>query len=130
MVSSVAFTKSSKVRKLKEFFSNHREGYASLELDGGFFRPDSILARDLSVLITSIQFDEKNDSSALRWLDLMSGSGVRSLRWGIESALSNDNQASFLRNLEIWVNDADSNRTDLIKRNLQPLLKKRVTSYV
>ena len=111
---------------MKEFTPNYREGYAALELDGGFFRPDSILARDLSVLIAAMQFSEKKSSSSLRWLDLMTGCGIRALRWGLEAGALKEENQNLLKDLEIWVNDADLNRADLIKRNLDTLLQKNI----
>jgi len=107
--------------------SNYHEGYASLELDAGFFRPDSVLARDFSVLFAAMQFHENKGGGAVRWLDLMSGSGIRALRWGLEAAVSKADQRSVLRNLEIWANDADFDRCNLIQRNLQPLLHKGIS---
>ena len=72
---------------MKDPIPNYLEGYADLELGGGFFRPDSILARDFSVLIASMQLDSQGSSAeTFRWLDLMSGCGIRALRWGLEAA--------------------------------------------
>ena len=51
--------------KLRKSISNYQEGYASLELGAGFFRPDSILARDLSVLIASMQYQEQKEKKVL-----------------------------------------------------------------
>ena len=112
--------------KLRKSISNYQEGYASLELGAGFFRPDSILARDLSVLIASMQYQEHKEKKVLRWLDLMAGCGIRALRWGLEAIGTSTEKKSSLRDLEIWANDADFDRSHLIKRNLQPLLGKDV----
>ena len=54
---------------MKESLSIYQEGYSSLELDAGFFRPDSILARDFSVLFAAMQFHEKKDKNVFRLLD-------------------------------------------------------------
>jgi tRNA (guanine26-N2/guanine27-N2)-dimethyltransferase len=51
----------------------------------------------------------------LRWLDLMAGCGIRGLRWGLE-ALAESGPG-----LELWANDADPDRSSLLKSNLQPL---------
>ena len=51
----------------------------------------------------------------LRWLDLMAGCGIRGLRWGLEAL------PGASPDLELWSNDADSDRSALLKLNLQPL---------
>ncbi len=114
---------------MKEFIPSYYEGYAALELDAGFFRPDSILARDFSVLIAAMQFDENKSAKPLKWLDLMAGCGVRSLRWGLEAVVDTPNQKNSLQDLELWINDADLDRCDLIKRNMKPLLKKEISLH-
>ena len=53
---------------MKEFFPNYREGYADLELDGGFFRPDSILARDLRSLIIKKLEEGKSEKEITNYL--------------------------------------------------------------
>lgn len=82
------------------------EGRAQVDLGGGFFRPDSRPARDLSVLLTRLQTSQ----GPVRLLDLMAGCGIRSLRCGLEAG------ASFL-----WANDADAERLPLLQRNLDRL---------
>ncbi len=114
---------------MKESISNYQEGYASLDPGAGFFRPDSILARDFSVLTAALQFYENKGRKSLRWLDLMSGCGIRSLRWGLEAGGPEDKRESSLKDLEIWVNDADIDRCKLINTNLQPLLKKEISLF-
>jgi tRNA (guanine26-N2/guanine27-N2)-dimethyltransferase len=49
-------------------------------------------------------------SAPLRVLDLMAGSGVRSLRYGLEGEAS-----------EVWANDADPDRLPLLRANLAAL---------
>ncbi len=111
---------------MKEAIPNYREGYSSLELDAGFFRPDSILARDFSVLFAAMQFNDTKQEKVFRWLDLMAGCGIRALRWGLDAVLPISEQKRGLKNLEIWINDADLDRSNLIQRNLQPLSKKGI----
>ena len=112
---------------MKETFSNYREGYAALDLGAGFFRPDSILARDFSVLVAATQFKVHKGSQKCRWLDLMAGCGIRALRWGLEAALTPIELKSSLKGFEIWVNDADFVRSSLIERNMKSLLEKEIT---
>ncbi len=107
--------------------SHYREGFADLELDNGFFRTDSILSRDLSVLTASLKRHEsKSGRCGSRWLDLMAGCGIRSIRWVLESegngCLDNDS----LSDLQIWVNDANLDRFNLIKKNLHGLQSRGV----
>jgi tRNA (guanine26-N2/guanine27-N2)-dimethyltransferase len=116
--------------QLKESFSNYREGYAALELDAGFFRPDSILARDFSVLMAASQFQDQKREKNLCWLDLMAGCGIRALRWGLEATLMPSELKSSLKEVAIWVNDADFDRRSLMERNLRPLLKKEIALVI
>ncbi|MDP6193993.1 MAG: N2,N2-dimethylguanosine tRNA methyltransferase [Prochlorococcus sp.] len=102
--------------------SHYREGSATLELGDGFFRADSRPSRDLSVLLAALQYQSSaHATSPLRWLDLMAGCGIRSLRWGLESVLSSATHSAGLLPPEIWVNDADPDRAELLNRNLEPL---------
>jgi len=114
---------------LKELTSQYQEGYAVFDKGAGFFRSDSIITRDFSVLCASLQFQEKKDGKTIRWLDLMTGCGVRALRWGIESVPLQAGHCS-QKDLEIWANDADPNLFNLINSNLQPLLKRGITFRV
>ena len=90
---------------------HYREGAATLRLGTGFFRQESRPARDVSVLLARHQRDRVD--GRLHWLDLMAGCGIRGLRWGLEAAACHPDP------VELWVNDADSNRLPLIKNNLQ-----------
>ena len=108
-------------KHLNQKIHHYHEGLADLELDGRFFRPDSIVSRDLSVLVASMQFEEKPPQESLRWLDLMAGCGIRALRWGLEVAENQPRNSLQLNNLELWVNDADVDRAPFLKHNLNPL---------
>ena len=72
----------------------------------GFFRPDSRPARDLGVLLARSLASE----GPLTVLDLMTGCGIRSLRYGLEAGAE-----------EVWANDADPERVPLIRQNLAAL---------
>ena len=92
---------------------HYREGAACLQTGAGFFRRDSRPSRDLSVLLAALQASQVQ--RPLRWLDLMAGCGIRSLRWGLEA------RQTPKPDVELWVNDADPERGLLLTTNLQPL---------
>jgi tRNA (guanine26-N2/guanine27-N2)-dimethyltransferase len=79
------------------------EGLARVQLGGGFFRPDSRPARDLTVLLARLQSRQR----PLRLLDLMAGCGIRSLRCALEAGAE-----------ALWVNDGDPDRLPLLEANL------------
>jgi tRNA (guanine26-N2/guanine27-N2)-dimethyltransferase len=82
------------------------EGAVCVGLGPGFFRADSRPSRDLEVLIGR----QLAASAPLRVLDVMTGCGIRALRYGVEA------------NAEmVWANDADPDRLDLVRANLAPL---------
>ena len=72
---------------------------------------------------------KKSKKSVFRWLDLMAGCGIRSLRWGLEAVLTQSDRESFLKFLEIWVNDADFDRAKVIQHNLKPLISKKIPVF-
>ena len=79
------------------------EGLARVQLGGGFFRPESRPARDLTVLLARLQARR----GPLRLLDLMAGCGIRSLRCALEAGASG-----------LWANDGDPDRLPLLESNL------------
>ena len=79
------------------------EGLARVQLGGGFFRPDSRPARDLTVLLARLLARR----GPLRLLDLMAGCGIRSLRCALEAGASS-----------LWANDGDPDRLPLLESNL------------
>jgi len=87
---------------------------ASVQTGGGFFRPDSRPARDFSVLVAASTLVGASMDRPLRWLDLMAGCGIRSLRWGLEA------RGVSHQPVELWVNDADQERGALLAANLEP----------
>jgi tRNA (guanine26-N2/guanine27-N2)-dimethyltransferase len=92
---------------------HYREGSASLALGSGFFRPDSRPSRDCSVLLARHQ--HRHAQGQLRWLDLMAGCGIRSLRWGLEALQERPER------VELWVNDGDPDRLPCLNSNLSAL---------
>ena len=103
--------------RLSQNITHYREGAAQLELGNGFFRPDSRPSRDLSVLLAAWQLQQRGERPC-RWLDLMAGCGIRSLRWGLEALRTAGASAG---PVTLTVNDADEGRDDLLRRNLAPL---------
>nr|WP_244281471.1 N2,N2-dimethylguanosine tRNA methyltransferase [Synechococcus sp. UW105] len=102
--------------------SHYREGAAQLELGDGFFRPESRPSRDLSVLMAAWQLRQRGESPC-RWLDLMAGCGIRSVRWGLEALPAIRTSSA----VTLTVNDADAARQLLLQRNLAPLRSARLT---
>ena len=92
-----------------------------MSLGDGFFRVQSRPARDISVLLARSLARRPSGNDGQRWLDLMSGCGIRALRWGLE-ALPEDGSG-----LELWVNDADPDRLPLLESNLA-VLQSRVAA--
>ncbi len=86
--------------------SHYCEGLAQVQLGGGFFRPESRPARDVTVLLAR----QLARRAPLRLLDLMAGCGIRSLRCGLEARVST-----------LWANDADPDRLPLLEANLATL---------
>ena len=93
--------------------SHYREGAACLRPGPGFFRVPSRPSRDLAVLLAAHQ--ASLSKGPLRWLDLMAGCGIRGLRWGLEA------WPEARSDVDLWVNDADPDRGDLLESNLRPL---------
>jgi tRNA (guanine26-N2/guanine27-N2)-dimethyltransferase len=106
------------VTALADQDNHYREGAAELTLGSGFFRRESRPARDLSVLLAAQQARDRGDQQQLRWLDLMSGCGVRALRWGLEAAAG--------CRIPPWIhaNDADPDRLAVLQANCEPLLER------
>jgi tRNA (guanine26-N2/guanine27-N2)-dimethyltransferase len=82
-----------------------REGKALFKVGSAFFRPSSRPARDLGVLAAAIY---KNTTGRLRVLDVMTGCGVRSQRYALES------NADW-----IWANDANPDMALILEANLR-----------
>ena len=71
------------------------------------------------MLLAALQLQRRQGQSC-RWLDLMAGCGIRSVRWGLETpdALAD---RSGLEAVALTVNDADQARASLLSRNLAVL---------
>lgn len=85
--------------------SYDREGKAKFEVGKAFYNPQSKVVRDLGILAASIY---RQDFGALRVLDAMSGCGVRSLRYWLESGAD-----------WIAVNEGNPELNSLLQHNLQ-----------
>ncbi|MCZ8162449.1 MAG: tRNA (guanine-N1)-methyltransferase, partial [Microcystis sp. LE19-196.1B] len=59
-----------------------QEEKAIFNINNTFYRPESKIVRDLGVLAAAIV---KKERGSLRVLEVMSGSGVRALRYWLES---------------------------------------------
>ncbi|KAM3102527.1 tRNA (guanine-N1)-methyltransferase [Phormidesmis sp. 146-12] len=86
------------------------EGKARFQIGNSFYRSSGQVARDLGVLAAAIY---KQETGQLRVLDAMAGSGVRSLRYWLES------QADW-----IWTNDGNPEISAVLHQNLEPILAK------
>lgn len=84
--------------------TQQHEGKASFQMGSAFYRPTTAVARDLGVLAATLH---RADVGQLRVLDVMTGCGVRSLRYAREAG------ANF-----VWANDADPDIHDLLEQNL------------
>lgn len=80
------------------------EGKAKFEVGNAFYRRHSQIARNLGVLAAAMY---RQDAGQLRVLDAMAGSGVRSLRYYLESG------ADWL-----WVNDSNPEMRAVLQHNL------------
>ncbi|MGF1602422.1 MAG: tRNA (guanine-N1)-methyltransferase [Thermosynechococcaceae cyanobacterium] len=85
-----------------------QERNIQFEIQNAFYRPASGLARDLGVLAAAIY---RQEHQCLRVLDVMTGCGIRSLRYALES------KADW-----VWANDADPEVANVLKQNLSQLL--------
>lgn len=82
-----------------------QEGKAEFEPGNAFFNPKSKLVRDLGVLAALVYQQEQG---SLRILEAMAGSGIRALRYYLES------RADY-----IWVNEGNHELSRLIAQNLK-----------
>lgn len=81
-----------------------QEGRVSFRVGDAFYRPQSALARDLAVLVATL---EKQRLGHLRVLDAMTGSGVRPLRYLVEAGVD-----------WVWANEGNPDHADLLTANL------------
>ncbi|MEM8641387.1 MAG: tRNA (guanine-N1)-methyltransferase [Cyanobacteria bacterium P01_G01_bin.54] len=85
----------------------HQEGKAQFEIGEAFFRPATVVVRDLGVLAAAVYRRERGQ---LRVLDVMAACGVRSLRYALES------NADW-----VWTNEGNPELEALLQRNLAPI---------
>lgn len=85
-----------------------QEGQAKFWVGNSFYRSSGQVARDLGVLAAAVY---RQEMGSLRVLDAMAGSGVRSLRYAIES------QADW-----IWANDSNPDIEDVLQKNLATIV--------
>ena len=67
------------------------------------------------MLLAASTLEGATSDQPLRWLDLMAGCGIRSLRWGLEA------RGAYDQPVDLWVNDGDQERGPLLSANLEPL---------
>jgi tRNA (guanine26-N2/guanine27-N2)-dimethyltransferase len=91
----------------------HHEGKAQFQVGKAFYNPKSKLVRDLGVLAASIY---QQDHGSLRVLDALSGCGVRSLRYWLES------NANYL-----WINEGNPELNSLLQQNIENGMGKTLT---
>ncbi|MDJ0509872.1 MAG: tRNA (guanine-N1)-methyltransferase [Crocosphaera sp.] len=87
------------------------EEKASFTVGKTFYRPQSKITRDLGVLAASVY---KKKHGNLRVLDVMTGCGIRSLRYYLES------DADY-----IWANDSNPENQAVIEDNLSDILQNK-----
>jgi tRNA (guanine26-N2/guanine27-N2)-dimethyltransferase len=87
--------------------SFHQEGKADFLVGEAFYRPSTQVARDLGVLAAALH---RIDTGHLRVLDVMTGCGVRALRYALEA------EADW-----IWANDANPEIRPILEQNFAPL---------
>jgi tRNA (guanine26-N2/guanine27-N2)-dimethyltransferase len=80
------------------------EGQAQFRVDSAFFRPKTIVARDLGVLAA---LHYRQHQGSLQVLDGMAGCGVRSLRYALEAGAD-----------WVWANDANPELKPTLVQNL------------
>ena len=83
------------------------EGKATFVTGSAFYRPHSQTSRDLGVLAAAVY---RSKIGRLRVLDTMTGCGLRSLRYGLESGAD-----------LVWANDADPEIHEVLTQNLKAL---------
>ncbi len=80
------------------------EGNANFIVGNAFYRPQSKVTRDLGILAAAIY---KQETGKLKVLDVMTGCGVRSLRYYLESGAD-----------AIWANDSNPEINTILEQNI------------
>jgi tRNA (guanine26-N2/guanine27-N2)-dimethyltransferase len=86
---------------------HQREGQVTFTVGDAFYRPQSALARDLAVLVATL---ERQRLGHWRVLDAMTGSGVRPLRYLLEAGAD-----------WVWANEGNPDLADTLNTNLAPV---------
>jgi tRNA (guanine26-N2/guanine27-N2)-dimethyltransferase len=87
----------------------HQERAARFQVGAAFFRPETLIARDLGVLAAAVY---RHQNPRLEVLDGMSGCGIRALRYALEA------KADWL-----WVNEANPEIAAVLWQNLKAQLR-------
>ncbi len=87
----------------------YQEGRVKFETGTAFYRATSRAARNLGILAAAVH---RADTGTLRILDVMTGCGVRALRYVVEAGAD-----------WVWANDANPELTPLLYRNLADQLQ-------
>jgi tRNA (guanine26-N2/guanine27-N2)-dimethyltransferase len=90
----------------------HQERAARFQVGAAFFRPETLVARDLGVLAAAVY---RQQNPCLDVLDGMSGCGIRALRYVLEA------KADWL-----WVNEANPQIAAVLRQNLRALRSEQV----
>jgi tRNA (guanine26-N2/guanine27-N2)-dimethyltransferase len=90
----------------------HQERAARFQVGAAFFRPETLVARDLGVLAAAVY---RRQNPCLNVLDGMSGCGIRALRYALEA------KADWL-----WVNEANPQIAAVLRQNLRALRSEQV----
>jgi tRNA (guanine26-N2/guanine27-N2)-dimethyltransferase len=87
----------------------HQERAARFQVGAAFFRPETLIARDLGVLAAAVY---RQQNPCLDVLDGMSGCGIRALRYVLEA------KADWL-----WVNEANPEIAAVLRQNVRAQLR-------
>jgi tRNA (guanine26-N2/guanine27-N2)-dimethyltransferase len=87
----------------------HQERAARFQVGAAFFKPETLVARDLGVLAAAVY---RQQNPCLNVLDGMSGCGIRALRYALEA------NADWL-----WVNEANPEIAAVLRQNLRAQLR-------
>jgi tRNA (guanine26-N2/guanine27-N2)-dimethyltransferase len=90
----------------------YQERAARFQVGAAFFRPETLIARDLGVLAAAVY---RQQNPCLNVLDGMSGCGIRALRYALEA------KADWL-----WVNEANPQIAAVLRQNLRALCPEQV----
>lgn len=85
----------------------HHEGKATFALGAAFYRPQSVLARDLAMLAAAVY---RQRHGRLQVLDAMTGCGVRPLRYVLEAGAD-----------WVWANEGNPDLAKVLQANLAVL---------